>query len=559
MKSTTSAARPVSSIYSQPSPRMLQHQHPQHPKLDIPPRSSAYHHDISPPDSPRTVDGARSSSPNISPITDAGSAHRIQSGSRSYSSSIPLPKQSSSGGEKAFISSWREKIAAAQAQVKDGKMKWDDYSGEPTGSEKGKSSTSVPGATPFDRSNLGLTTTITSIPQPKPSLFGVSLKKPSRKESTPPPPPPPPPREEWKGASGRSPILPQVQSNPNPAGTKQHFPTPSQRRNKGGFRQAMGLKATGRTSPGQPPIKSPQSGKRLPQNVIEIQESFDTSGFDTSDVETPRQEYMQTPFSIPPRGDSIGAYDNVSERDIPLPSIETIPEVVEPAKLVPRKSVGAPITKKPVPISKSPEPEPAPTVPMQDFSEERLKSAFEQFGLENEPASRFSATTYNTTIPEEEPKVAEEPSLPPVPAESILNRKRPVPAAGSLGPRNKNQSRKSTMSELDNKSLPQEPPEEEIVDRVTLLEAKLAGLNKRKQDIQNTLHELTNVVQPSTIAYDNMIKKEVKKSVDSLNAESASIVKEIHETGLKLHRALKKREESGMYEPTGLWVRRVTG
>ena len=29
--------------------------------------------------------------------------------------------------------------------------------------------------------------------------------------------------------------------------------------------------------------------------------------------------------------------------------------------------------------------------------------------------------------------------------------------------------------------------------------------------------------------------------------------------GLRLHRALKRRDQNAVYEPTGLWVRRITG
>lgn len=150
----------------------------------------------------------------------------------------------------------------------------------------------------------------------------------------------------------------------------------------------------------------------------------------------------------------------------------------------------------------------------------------------------------------------EEPEL-PTPTESVLNRRRPIQTAAYL-PRSQNPSRKPTPSERDMKSLPAMPANETAVDRVTLLDAKVSGLTKRKANIQTMIHELTNVIHPSSIAYDNATRQEIKKTVESLQVESAAVAKEIHETGLKLHRAMKKRDDAASFEPTGLWVRRVT-
>ncbi|KAI4145997.1 MAG: hypothetical protein LQ340_006082 [Diploschistes diacapsis] len=538
----------------------------QQPKLEIPRSSSIYPDDVSPPDSPRPGDGARSSSPNVSPITDAGSGHRLSNSSRPYVSNIPLPLKQKSGGTAAFISGWREKIAAAQAS---GKMKWDDYSGEPTGSEKGKTQSAIPGSTHFDKPGYGNSTTITSQPPGTKSMFGTTLKKVPRKEAS---SPSPPPKEEWKGASGRAPIIPPVQTKPDPTGTKKSFPTPSQRRQKQGIKQAMGLKQSeGKLSPAQETEKSsPQqpSKNNLPQNYSpqrlgEVAEEFDSSAYEGSDVETPRQEYTQSPLSMPPRTDSIGVLDHNTAKGDPLPSLSIIP-AVEETPPVARKVSTEPIAKKPLPPEKSPRTTSLP--PMQAFSEEQLHLAVHNLNLYNEPASRFSATTFNTTIqdiPDTPKQSFDEPALPSPVAESILNRRRPIAPAGGFA-RSKPPSRKPTPSQLseadrDSKALPQQPAEETAVDRVVLLEAKLNSLKKRKQNLQTVIHELTNVVQPSSTTYDQASRQEIKKTVEGLNLESAAVAKEIHETGLKLHRAMKKRDDSELYEPTGLWVRRVTG
>jgi hypothetical protein len=52
---------------------------------------------------------------------------------------------------------------------------------------------------------------------------------------------------------------------------------------------------------------------------------------------------------------------------------------------------------------------------------------------------------------------------------------------------------------------------------------------------------------------------EEKKKVEGLREELADVVRAEHDVGLRLHRALKRRDRNDIYEPTGLWVRRVTG
>ncbi len=67
------------------------------------------------------------------------------------------------------------------------------------------------------------------------------------------------------------------------------------------------------------------------------------------------------------------------------------------------------------------------------------------------------------------------------------------------------------------------------------------------------------MIQPSSPAYDLASRDEIKKTVAGLNAELAGVMKDEHEVGMKLHRAYKKRDNDDIWEPTGLWVRRVTG
>lgn len=55
-------------------------------------------------------------------------------------------------------------------------------------------------------------------------------------------------------------------------------------------------------------------------------------------------------------------------------------------------------------------------------------------------------------------------------------------------------------------------------------------------------------------------KREMEKmKIETLKTEEADVRREEHEIGLRLHRAWKRRDKEAVYEPTGLWVRRVTG
>ncbi len=55
-------------------------------------------------------------------------------------------------------------------------------------------------------------------------------------------------------------------------------------------------------------------------------------------------------------------------------------------------------------------------------------------------------------------------------------------------------------------------------------------------------------------------KREMEKlKVERLRVEEADVRREEHDIGLRLHRAWKRRDKDAVFEPTGLWVRRVTG
>jgi hypothetical protein len=54
-------------------------------------------------------------------------------------------------------------------------------------------------------------------------------------------------------------------------------------------------------------------------------------------------------------------------------------------------------------------------------------------------------------------------------------------------------------------------------------------------------------------------REDEKRKVEMLREEEADVKREEHDIGLRLHRAWKRKDKDAFYEPTGLWVRRVTG
>ncbi|KAL4743383.1 hypothetical protein BDV11DRAFT_109054 [Aspergillus similis] len=188
----------------------------------------------------------------------------------------------------------------------------------------------------------------------------------------------------------------------------------------------------------------------------------------------------------------------------------------------------------------------------------------------NEPTSRFSVTTCNTTEAESVTPSPRNSITPSPPASvidtasqlstdttrSIMSRSRPVPSAVAPG---KRPARKPTPSEISNKALPPNPAEMTPQGRIDMLEAKRNELVRRKANINTMINELTQVIQPSSIAYDMAAREEVKKTVASLHSELADIQKEEHDVGLKLLRAWKKRDDNDFYgSSSSLWVKRVT-
>lgn len=136
----------------------------------------------------------------------------------------------------------------------------------------------------------------------------------------------------------------------------------------------------------------------------------------------------------------------------------------------------------------------------------------------------------------------------PAVARARTTAERPTSSAGSI-----------------HKMLPPVPAEttaDEAHDRVGLLTAQLKALANRRLNINRSIKQMTELMPTDHVLDSTEVirKREAeKRKVEALRSELANIGKEEYELGLKLHRAYKRLDRDADYEPTTLWVRRVTG
>ncbi|KAF9769419.1 hypothetical protein IL306_013178 [Fusarium sp. DS 682] len=194
-----------------------------------------------------------------------------------------------------------------------------------------------------------------------------------------------------------------------------------------------------------------------------------------------------------------------------------------------------------------------------------------------QPTSRFSVTTCNTAAPET-PRLSGNESQfspPDTPKQqpSVMDRRRPVPGGDnfrrasnvpiiiSMKSASPSNDRPASIISTD-KALPPAPPEMQSAnDRVAYLTARLDSLAHRRNNINKSIKQMTELMPTDRLlsSIDVIRKREIeKKKVEGLKEELAEIQREEHDLGLKLYRANKRLEREAAFEPSSLWVRRVT-
>ena len=567
-----SEARTVSSVYSQPSPELN----------DDPIRknghkirsSSLYPDDVSPLGSPNVKDGdngqSSKSSPDVSPVSDSPTplANRspVLTPGR-FNSNIPVAKKTRKFWNRPSTDSPERGSILTH---------WDVYSGEPTTREKGK----PPQITPS-------TVKMNVEPSPgklngNPEIFGTSThisggtttgrKRLANRDLN----MAPIVRPEWRGASGRHKIVNPLLDKPLPPGKSLTFPAGSDKQQQDSKLHDKIVESSIISSPPHRSLNQPSQ----PSIILNDKELSHAAPFpdpmaeasSNSTVSPPFQQRTRSPNPILSIDDARSPLArNPSNEEFQDPSSEMLPKVQHDI----------------VKETYSPLPQQTPERRSQTISDPMLNnrdtrrdsshigstlySDLQHMDLQDQPSSHFGSESYAGTTyvsPATTPEVgSNSPAVSSMYAtpNSILNRKRPVPPAGSFNL--KITARKPTPSELGKpkqtpegrrKSLPKSPPEVEATSRISCLQARLDDLHQRRRNLQTVIHELTNVVQPSSIAYDMASRQEIKKTVEGLGRELAEVIRDEHDTGLKLHRALKRDDEFAAYEPTSIWVRRVT-
>lgn len=528
-----------------PSPTPAQRNYPRY--TDVRAASSAYS-DISPPDSPADYHGHRQmeGSPEVSPVDDSpGTSHYQLPLRTKYNSNIPLPLKLHNG-TRGFLSSFRGRKEGSIPSDRDStQTRWDDFSGEPTTSEHGKPAQASPGNAPFSASLDGSPTdprfgnhiSISGGPlnSHAPVQVGSGASRTFSDGLT-------GPREAWKGASGRSALVSPLVEKLRPASKSIPVPARPLRR--------------------ESPTQVEQSGHTTPRSVtdrvVQPQPVSTASPYHNENIKPIVP--LKAGRNSPPRSLTT-PFAQHSERPYPSPAGS---DTRSPAAW----SVNSENARnKPLPTPTESTPNSHRNREASETNEREFLAAMNDMNMTNEPGSR--ATTYATTTyesPPDTPRIDSETPM-PSPLSPLMNRKRPVQAGSAFS--GKSTIRKPTPSELGSsprldssrfsKTLPQSPAERDSVDRISSLLASSENLHRRRLNLQTVIRELTNVVQPSSAAYDMASRDEIKKTVKALEAELAGVIKEEHETGMKLHRAYKKRDKDDIWEPTGLWVRRVTG
>jgi hypothetical protein len=106
------------------------------------------------------------------------------------------------------------------------------------------------------------------------------------------------------------------------------------------------------------------------------------------------------------------------------------------------------------------------------------------------------------------------------------------------------------------------PDEAQSHDLVTSLQAQLDDLAHRRNNIVKSIKQMTELMPTDSLVVTDEVrrKRELEKmKIERLRTEEADVRREEHDIGLRLHRAWKRRDKDAVYEPTGLWVRRITG
>ena len=519
-----------SSVYSQPSPEFNNHKFAP-PASTVRPISV----NVSEPSSRPPSEDPGDRSP-VSPVDSTGSASKLKS------SRIPVRKQTPTETKNA--------------------TKWDDWSGEPTTKDSGRSGQVRPGAYDVSNGSPASNSSNPSGPTAKASVKERAARLGGNQQVLPDTRPP------WKGASGRQQLVERprdkpVRDKPLPVTTPLSIPPQKHRR---------------------PSL--PQTSTPTKSNAVSPRENAGSS--QTRALRDADTRLVSSPLANEDDDDD----DDDIKPVVPL-------KVTSPTN---PHFTSTPINSKfnaayPSPITPKTDQDKSAPSTTENFKES-MSFPIRQSSIEprvvdvyrddTPPSSRFSWSTHATgttyqqqspppSPPPPIPKVSGEfngsPSLaarttPPIPSVpgGILGRSRPIPSSSVVG-RKPVPSREVSLStppkpHLDNdagkvlnvKALPLSPPQVQGKDAVTMLQQQSDDLERRRFNIEKLVRDLESPQHRNPLQYDLRAQREIERRIKTLKAQAEELRREEHDVGLRLHRAWKKRDDG---EETTLWVRRI--
>ncbi|GAP86033.2 hypothetical protein SAMD00023353_0301530 [Rosellinia necatrix] len=516
-------------------------------------------------------------------------------------SNIPMMRRERRKNSDAIINSLRESKSrerTAPPRPYGHDVRWDPGTGEPTTSVKGRPSQVNPQEYAHGLTNREAAASSFNQSGQSPPNNPASLRDRLRqvRQTSASSQPEAAPRPEWRGASGRTAIVPPVRDNK--LVTPLRIPPRSDKRVNRGLAVLSPVESTGSGSASSPLQAAPRG---TPSHEHKVGDATPNS------LSSPPATYPTPPLSE----------DTVRSR----PPLVQGPVVVTPSQPPPLHipSNDKAIRRKPARVSSGQYPErstPSEYSQHDTAPSQALASGHSEW---TQPPSRFSITTYATSNPASTPRIGIDDEEPPFPAHpqlgtptpapqptsdvSILDRGRPFassyedspnltptepikisletpfqvtpPLATAMSPAppglralarlipEGNHSTLSVASILSlDKSLPPAPPEASAKDRVAELNAQLEALGNRRININTAIRKMTEMMPTDNVlASEAVVRKreEEKRKVETLRTELAEVERQAYELGLKLHRAYKRLDRDAEYEPTTLWVRRVTG
>ncbi|KAF1841955.1 uncharacterized protein K460DRAFT_358642 [Cucurbitaria berberidis CBS 394.84] len=568
----------ASSVYSRPSHDLAYYN-------DNPEETSASaYEDISPPSSPEPDQYLSSSSGQPRRFRSMRDVSPMDENRKKLEgSNIPVLRRAPPALQTGDLQSEPKQKFWGGKVVPNSKVRWDDYSGEPTSSNGGKAASVTPGSyangtTSSDPRPMGYQVSISG-----PGKRNVSLPERMSRFGTRPTPGPVErarPSEPWSRVTGRSEIAPPLKDD----SSKKPLQLP--RKQMSTTMERSGRDASGALAADTAPVTDETRDLDMHNDLIKPVVPLKVG------KNSPPRSGLTSPTS--PTNLGLGIHTTSYPSPI-TPTNQNHDHLRGPATAVDRQTAA---NLHPTQRSATP-----------PYNAVKSKSPEETPEKDSQAtASRFSWTTYNSaTTYQHSPPPSPPPPLPstlstPVPkqrvvtepisaAPSILNRRRPVPASdrfpepitsrkpvpsttespgtakihtmqsNSGSPDPPSPSAASTFSTATTgtfKALPQPPTTLSASDHVSLLESQIEDLRIRRSNVYRLLNDLNNAAPANPLITDFKRARLVEQRKRGFEDELSEIKREEHDVGLKLHRAWKKREREDPNTGSALWVRRVT-